>query len=66
MGPPYAQNTVLEGIVYNTWLVKVAQIEICFQDMREGVGNCIELTFAARISTLQNSSSELVNLRSVL
>ena len=22
--------TVLEGIVYNTWLVKVAQIEICF------------------------------------
>ena len=43
-----------------------SQIEICFQDMREGVGNCIELTFAARISTLQNSSSELVNLRSVL
>ena len=30
MGPPFAQNTVLEGIVYNTWLVKVAQIEVCF------------------------------------
>ena len=30
MGPPFTQNTVLEGVVYNTWLVKVAQIEVCF------------------------------------